>query len=122
MHIGVFIPINNTGWIISAFVVLALAAIGGFVLVPATRVIERQVADLRAARDRLEDRVRERTAELEASHRDLENEHRERLAHLASLGFDDLYLHHVGQEQEAFIDSFGAEVIPRLTTSTPTHA
>lgn len=49
-------------------------------------------------------------------------EHRERLAHLASLGFDDLYLHHVGQEQEAYLDAFGAEVIPRLTTSTPTHA
>lgn len=72
--------LRGTGWIISAFVVLALAGVGGFVLVPATRVIERQVADLRAARDRLEDRVRERTAELEASHRELEDEHRERLA------------------------------------------
>jgi len=72
--------LRSTGWIISGFVVLALAAVGGFVLVPATRVIERQVADLRAARDRLEDRVRERTAELEASHRELEAVHGERLA------------------------------------------
>ncbi len=46
-------------------------------------------------------------------------EHRERLAHLASLGFDDIYLHHVGQRQEAFIDAFGEQVLPQLT---PTHA
>jgi probable non-F420 flavinoid oxidoreductase len=49
-------------------------------------------------------------------------EHRERLAHLASLGFDDLYLHHVGQEQSDFIDAFGAEVIPRLSAPTTTKA
>ena len=49
-------------------------------------------------------------------------EHRERLAHLASLGFDDLYLHHVGQEQEGFIDAFGEQVLPHLTASTPTNA
>jgi probable non-F420 flavinoid oxidoreductase len=46
-------------------------------------------------------------------------EHRERLAQLASLGFDDLYLHHVGQDQEAFIDAFGEQVLPRLAS---THA
>ena len=46
-------------------------------------------------------------------------EHRDRLAHLASLGFDDLYLHHVGQEQRAFIDAFGEQVLPELTS---THA
>jgi len=46
-------------------------------------------------------------------------EHRERLAHLASLGFDDIYLHHVGQEQEDFIEAFGEQVVPRLTS---THA
>ena len=49
-------------------------------------------------------------------------EHRERLAHLASLGFDDIYLHHVGQEQGAFLDAFGEQVLPRLTASTPTNA
>ena len=30
------------------------------------------------------------------------------------LGFDELYLHHVGQEQDAFIDAFGASVLPEL--------
>jgi probable non-F420 flavinoid oxidoreductase len=40
--------------------------------------------------------------------------HRDRLAELAAVGFDDLYLHHVGQEQTAFIDAFGAEVLPAL--------
>ncbi len=41
-------------------------------------------------------------------------EHRERLERLVSLGFDDIYLHHVGQEQSAFIDAFGGEVLPGL--------
>jgi probable non-F420 flavinoid oxidoreductase len=40
--------------------------------------------------------------------------HREWLQEYAALGFDDIYLHHVGQEQEAFIDVFGAEVLPAL--------
>ena len=30
------------------------------------------------------------------------------------LGFGELYLHHVGREQEAFIDAFGASVLPEL--------
>jgi probable non-F420 flavinoid oxidoreductase len=33
---------------------------------------------------------------------------------LAALGFDEIYLHHVGQHQEAFIDAFGEHVLPRL--------
>jgi alkanesulfonate monooxygenase SsuD/methylene tetrahydromethanopterin reductase-like flavin-dependent oxidoreductase (luciferase family) len=33
---------------------------------------------------------------------------------LAGLGFDRLYLHHVGQEQREFIDVFGAKVLPQL--------
>jgi probable non-F420 flavinoid oxidoreductase len=33
----------------------------------------------------------------------------------ARLGFDRIYLHHVGQQQDAFIDAFGAKVLPRLT-------
>ncbi|MFC7487115.1 TIGR03885 family FMN-dependent LLM class oxidoreductase [Knoellia sp. CPCC 206453] len=41
-------------------------------------------------------------------------EHRERLDRLAAVGFDDIYLHHVGQEQRAFIDAFGSEVLPGL--------
>ncbi|MFG1945537.1 TIGR03885 family FMN-dependent LLM class oxidoreductase [Nonomuraea sp. NPDC048826] len=37
------------------------------------------------------------------------------LAELAGLGFDGLYLHHVGQEQHAFIDAFGEKVLPQLS-------
>jgi probable non-F420 flavinoid oxidoreductase len=33
---------------------------------------------------------------------------------LAALGFGAVYLHHVGQEQRAFIDAFGNGVLPRL--------
>jgi len=40
--------------------------------------------------------------------------HRDRLAELAAVGFDDLYLHFVGQEQAGFIDAFGTEVLPAL--------
>ena len=31
------------------------------------------------------------------------------------LGFDELYLHHVGQHQAEFIDAFGADVLPQLS-------
>ena len=40
--------------------------------------------------------------------------HRERIAELAAVGFDDVYLHFVGQDQRAFIDTFGADVLPAL--------
>jgi probable non-F420 flavinoid oxidoreductase len=33
---------------------------------------------------------------------------------LASIGFDELYLHHVGQTQCAFIEAFASEVLPQL--------
>jgi probable non-F420 flavinoid oxidoreductase len=36
------------------------------------------------------------------------------LKDLAELGFDEIYLHHVGREQGAFIDTFGTEVLPQL--------
>ncbi len=36
------------------------------------------------------------------------------LAEYLDLGFDELYLHHVGKEQEAFIDAFGEHVLPQL--------
>ncbi|MDQ3332300.1 MAG: type IV pili methyl-accepting chemotaxis transducer N-terminal domain-containing protein, partial [Planctomycetota bacterium] len=52
-----------TGWIVTGLIVLALASVGRFVLVPASRVIGRQISALREAHDRLEDRVRERTIE-----------------------------------------------------------
>ena len=40
--------------------------------------------------------------------------HRDRLAQYAGLGFDEIYLHHVGQSQERFIDAFGEHVLPEL--------
>jgi probable non-F420 flavinoid oxidoreductase len=40
--------------------------------------------------------------------------HVERLAALADLGFDELYLHHVGRAQEPFLTVFGREVLPQL--------
>lgn len=40
--------------------------------------------------------------------------HREWLAELAELGFDDIYLHHVGQDQAAFIETFGEQVLPAV--------
>lgn len=40
--------------------------------------------------------------------------HRDRLAEYADLGFDEVYLHHVGQSQERFIDAFGEQVLPEL--------
>lgn len=36
------------------------------------------------------------------------------LREYAEMGFDDLYLHHVGQQQTEFIDTFAAEVIPAV--------
>ena len=44
--------------------------------------------------------------------------HRDRIAELASVGFDDVYLHFVGQEQHGFIEAFGADVLPALTGET----
>jgi coenzyme F420-dependent glucose-6-phosphate dehydrogenase len=44
---------------------------------------------------------------------DLER-HTEWLTEDAALGFDALYLHNVGPNQEAFIEAFGASVLPEL--------
>ena len=41
--------------------------------------------------------------------------HADRLSELAELGFDAIYLHHVGQEQRRFIEAFGERVLPGLT-------
>jgi probable non-F420 flavinoid oxidoreductase len=41
-------------------------------------------------------------------------QHAEWLHEYAELGFDAIYLHHVGREQRAFIDAFGEHVLPRL--------
>jgi probable non-F420 flavinoid oxidoreductase len=40
--------------------------------------------------------------------------HVEVLRELAALGFDEIYLHYVGREQERFIDVFGQHVLPEL--------
>jgi probable non-F420 flavinoid oxidoreductase len=40
--------------------------------------------------------------------------HVEWLGEYADLGFDRIYLHHVGQELDEFIDAFGAKVLPQL--------
>jgi probable non-F420 flavinoid oxidoreductase len=40
--------------------------------------------------------------------------HAAQLAEYAALGFDEIYLHHVGKEQDAFVDAFGAKVLPEL--------
>ncbi len=42
-------------------------------------------------------------------------QHREWLQEYAALGFDDIYLHHVGQDLGGFIDTFGESVLPALT-------
>jgi probable non-F420 flavinoid oxidoreductase len=36
------------------------------------------------------------------------------LREYAELGFDEIYLHHVGKEQEEFVEAFGESVLPRL--------
>lgn len=41
-------------------------------------------------------------------------QHAEWLNEYAGLGFDEIYLHHVGVEQRAFIDTFGDRVLPQL--------
>jgi hypothetical protein len=33
------------------------------------------------------------------------------------MGFDEIYLHNVGRNQEAFIATFGQKVLPRLKLS-----
>lgn len=41
-------------------------------------------------------------------------QHAEWLARYVELGFDELYLHFVGQEQAPFIEAFGSDVLPQL--------
>jgi probable non-F420 flavinoid oxidoreductase len=43
------------------------------------------------------------------------DEHVRRLQEFVDLGFDRIYLHHVGKEQERFLDVFGERVLPRLS-------
>ena len=41
------------------------------------------------------------------------------IAERADLGFDAVYLHHVGQEQDEFLDVFGKDVLPELDVTAP---
>jgi hypothetical protein len=45
--------------------------------------------------------------------------HTARLAEYAELGFDEIALHHVGVEQDEFLDAFGNSVLPQLRGSAP---
>jgi probable non-F420 flavinoid oxidoreductase len=45
--------------------------------------------------------------------------HAARLAEYAELGFDEIALHHVGVEQEEFLDAFGNSVLPQLREKVP---
>ncbi|MFE9749962.1 TIGR03885 family FMN-dependent LLM class oxidoreductase [Saccharothrix saharensis] len=40
--------------------------------------------------------------------------HAKTVREYADLGFEEIYLHHVGQEQERFLDAFGARVLPEV--------
>jgi probable non-F420 flavinoid oxidoreductase len=42
------------------------------------------------------------------------------LQEFAELGFDEIYLHHVGQEQREFVEVFGARVLPHLDVTGKT--
>jgi probable non-F420 flavinoid oxidoreductase len=44
------------------------------------------------------------------------------LAEYVELGFDEIYLHHVGKEQEPFLDAFGERVLPQLGVTRPEPA
>ncbi|HEV7950802.1 MAG TPA: TIGR03885 family FMN-dependent LLM class oxidoreductase [Glaciihabitans sp.] len=41
--------------------------------------------------------------------------HADWLAEIIDLGVDEIYLHHVGREQDYFLDTFGASVLPQLS-------
>jgi G6PDH family F420-dependent oxidoreductase len=43
--------------------------------------------------------------------------HRDRLAELVALGFDGVWIHHVGQDQGPFIDTFGERVVAELRSA-----
>jgi coenzyme F420-dependent glucose-6-phosphate dehydrogenase len=42
------------------------------------------------------------------------DQHVEWIGHYVELGFDEFYLHNVGRNQEAFVEAFGAKVLPQL--------
>ncbi|MFD6416251.1 TIGR03885 family FMN-dependent LLM class oxidoreductase [Streptomyces sp. NPDC060194] len=44
------------------------------------------------------------------------------LQEYAEMGFDSVMLHHVGQQQSAWIDAFGSKVLPQLDVTRPAPA
>ena len=44
------------------------------------------------------------------------------IAEYVELGFEEIYLHHVGVEQTAFLDAFGEHVLPQLGVTAPAPA
>ena len=44
----------------------------------------------------------------------------DRVAELVACGFDEVYLHHVGQQQDAFLDAAGETLLPLLRSATAT--
>jgi coenzyme F420-dependent glucose-6-phosphate dehydrogenase len=46
------------------------------------------------------------------------DEHRAHLQGFVDLGFDEIYVHNVGRNQEAFIKAFGEQVVPKLTAAS----
>ena len=42
------------------------------------------------------------------------DEHTAHIQHFIDLGFDEIYVHNVGRNQEAFIEAYGREVLPSL--------
>jgi len=42
------------------------------------------------------------------------DEHLEHIQHYVDLGFDEVYVHNVGRNQEEFIKAYGERVIPKL--------
>lgn len=71
--------LRATGWLVTGAILVALLGIGRFILLPASRLIQRQFGELSRSRDTLEGRVRERTHELEAAYEKLAIEVGERL-------------------------------------------
>ncbi|WP_199728794.1 hypothetical protein [Corallococcus sp. CA053C] len=71
----------------------------------------------RRAPGRDEDRARKQPHDLDGPLRVSSSlqQHVDWLGEDLRLGFERLYLHNVNREQDAFIDAFGAKVIPALT-------
>jgi coenzyme F420-dependent glucose-6-phosphate dehydrogenase len=42
------------------------------------------------------------------------DEHRAHIQHFIDLGFNEIYVHNVGRNQEAFLAAYGRDVVPHL--------